>query len=219
MNAIKAKWLFKLMMFVYAAGISAATMGQSSGKIEEGFDYRVLPIAQPVASKGKVEVIEFFWYGCPHCYDFEPEISAWVKRQGKDVTFRRVPVAFRDDLLPHTQLFYALEAMGKADALNEKVMFAIHKQNKKLLTESEIADWVASQGIDRNTFLATYRSFAVVSKAKASNTIAEAYRIDGVPTVVIQGKYMTSPSIATSKAKAIAVMDYLVEKVHKDKYK
>jgi thiol:disulfide interchange protein DsbA len=188
-------------------------------KIEEGFDYRVLPIPQPVESKGKVEVIEFFWYGCPHCYDFEPELSSWVKRQPKDVVFRRVPVAFRDDFLPHSQLFYALDSMGKGDALNEKVMYAMHKENKRLLTEPEIADWVATQGIDRNTFLATYRSFAVVSKARAAKQLAEAYRIDGVPTIVMQGKYVTSPSIAGSKAKAITVMDYLEEKIRKDKYK
>ena len=188
-------------------------------KIEEGFDYRILPIPQPVETKGKVEVIEFFWYGCPHCYDFEPELSAWVKRQPKDVVFRRVPVAFRDDFMPHSQLFYALDSMGKGDALNEKVMYAMHKENKRLLTEPEIADWVASQGIDRNTFLATYRSFAVVSKARAAKQLAEAYRIDGVPTIVMQGKYVTSPSIAGSKAKAITVMDYLEEKIRKDKYK
>jgi len=193
--------------------------GAQGQKVEEGFDYRILPIAQPVEAKGKVEVIEFFWYGCPHCYDFEPELSAWVKRQTRDVVFRRVPVAFRDDFLPHSQMYYALESMGKADALNEKVMYAMHKENKRLLTEGEIADWVASQGIDRNTFLATYRSFAVVSKARAAKQQTEAYRIDGVPTVVMQGKYVTSPSIAGSKAKAIAVMDYLEEKIRKDKYK
>lgn len=193
-----------------------AAQGQ---KIEEGFDYRILPIAQPVETKGKVEVIEFFWYGCPHCYDFEPELSSWVKRQPKDVVFKRVPVAFRDDFMPHSQLFYALEAMGKGDALNEKVMYAMHKENKRLLTEPEIADWVASQGIDRNTFLATYRSFAVISKARAAKQMAESYRIDGVPTIVMQGKYVTSPSIAGTKAKAILVMDYLEEKIRKNKYK
>jgi thiol:disulfide interchange protein DsbA len=194
----------------------ASAQGQ---KIEEGFDYRILPIAQPVEAKGKVGVIEFFWYGCPHCYDFEPELSSWVKRQPKDVVFKRVPVAFRDDFLPHSQMYYALESMGKADALNEKVMYAMHKENKRLLTETEIADWVASQGVDRNTFLATYRSFAVVSKARAAKQLTESYRIDGVPTIVMQGKYVTSPSIAGSKAKAIAVMDYLEEKIRKDKYK
>ena len=211
---------FNTRLFTFFALLClSGLVGAQSAKIEEGFDYRILPIAQPVETKGKVEVIEFFWYGCPHCYDFEPELSAWVKRQPKDVTFRRVPVAFRDDFMPHSQLFYALEAMGKGDALNEKVMYAMHKENKRLLTESEIADWAASQGLDRNTFLATYRSFAVVSKARVAKQLTEAYRIDGVPTIVMQGRYVTSPSIAGTKAKAIAVMDYLEEKIRKDKYK
>ena len=210
-----SKRIFTVLTLLSLSGLASA-QGQ---KIEEGFDYRILPIAQPLETKGKVEVIEFFWYGCPHCYDFESELSSWVKRQPKDVVFRRVPVAFRDDFMPHSQLFYALEAMGKGDALNEKVMYAMHKENKRLLTENEIADWVASQGIDRNTFLATYRSFAVVSKARAANQLTVSYRIDGVPTIVMQGKYVTSPSIAGSKAKAIVVMDYLEEKIRKDKYK
>jgi thiol:disulfide interchange protein DsbA len=210
-----SKRFFLALIILCLSGLVSA----QSPKIEEGFDYRIMPIAQPLETKGKVEVIEFFWYGCPHCYDFEPELSAWVKRQPKDVSFRRVPVAFRDDFLPHSQLFYALEAMGKGDALNEKVMYAMHKENKRLLTEPEIADWVASQGIDRNTFLASYRSFAVVSKARAAKQLAETYRIDGVPTIVMQGKYVTSPSIAGTKAKAIAVMDYLEEKIRKEKYK
>jgi thiol:disulfide interchange protein DsbA len=200
--------------------VSFATIsGAQSPKIEEGFDYRILPVNQSVESKGKVEVIEFFWYGCPHCYDFEPELSAWVKRQPKDVIFRRVPVAFRDDFMPHSQLFYALESMGKGDAMNEKVMYAMHKENKRLMTENEIADWVVSQGIDRNTFLATYRSFAVISKARVARQLTDAYRIDGVPTIVMQGRYMTSPSIAGTKAKAISVMDYLEQKIRKDKFK
>lgn len=193
--------------------------GAQSPKIEEGFDYRILPVAQSVESKGKVEVIEFFWYGCPHCYDFEPELSAWVKRQPKDVIFRRVPVAFRDDFMPHSQLFYALETLGKGDAMNEKVMYAMHKENKRLMTENEIADWAVYQGIDRNTFLATYRSFAVISKARTARQLTDAYRIDGVPTIVMQGRYVTSPSIAGTKAKAISVMDYLEQKIRKDKFK
>lgn len=213
-----------MRIFLSAAilGLSFLFSGQvtaQSTKIEEGFDYRILPNPQPVETKGKVEVIEFFWYGCPHCYDFEPELNAWIKRQPKDVTFRKVPVAFRDDFMPHSQLFYALEAMGKGEAMNDKVMYAMHKENKRLMTENEIADWVASQGIDRNTFLATYRSFAVVSKARAARQMADAYRIDGVPTIVMQGRYVTSPSIAGTKAKAILVMDFLEKKIRQDKYK
>lgn len=203
-------------------GLSVLFSGQAaaqSTKIEEGFDYRILPNPQPVEAKGKVEVIEFFWYGCPHCYDFEPELNAWLKRQPKDVTFRKVPVAFRDDFMPHSQLFYALEAMGKGEAMNDKVMYAMHKENKRLMTENEIADWVASQGIDRNAFLASYRSFAVISKARAARQLADTYRIDGVPTIVMQGRYVTSPYIAGTKAKAILTMDFLEKKIRQDKYR
>jgi protein dithiol oxidoreductase (disulfide-forming) len=220
MNTLSKSKRILLSAAVLSLAISFSGLsGAQSPKIEEGFDYRILPTPQPLESKGKVEVIEFFWYGCPHCYDFEPELNAWLKRQPKDVIFRKVPVAFRDDFMPHSQLFYALEAMGKGDALNDKVMYAMHKENKRLMTENEIADWAASQGIDRSAFLATYRSFAVVSKARAARQMADAYRIDGVPTIVMQGRYVTSPSIAGTKAKAISVMEHLEQKIRKDKFK
>jgi len=209
--------LFSIFLLVFSA--NQLVLAQTPIKVEEGFDYRVLPITQPIDAKGKVEVIEFFWYGCPHCYEFEPELKGWIKRQNKDVVFKKVPIAFREELMPHSQLFYALESMGKGDALNDKIMFAMHRENKRLLNENEIADWVAAQGVDRNAFLAAYRSFAVLSKARAANQLGNSYRIDGVPTVAVQGKYITSPSIAGTRAKAVNVMDFLVSKVRKDGYK
>lgn len=209
--------LFSIFLLIFSA--NQLVLAQTPIKVEEGFDYRVLPITQPIDAKGKVEVIEFFWYGCPHCYEFEPELKGWIKRQNKDVVFKKVPIAFREELMPHSQLFYALETLGKGDTLNDKVMFAMHRENKRLLNENEIADWVAAQGVDRNAFLAAYRSFAVLSKARAANQLGNAYRIDGVPTVAVQGKYITSPSIAGSRAKAVNIMDFLVNKVRKDGYK
>ena len=209
--------LFSIFLLIFSA--NQLVLAQTPIKVEEGFDYRVLPITQPIDAKGKVEVIEFFWYGCPHCYEFEPELKGWIKRQNKDVVFKKVPIAFREELMPHSQLFYALEALGKGDTLNDKVMFAMHRENKRLLNENEIADWVAAQGVDRNAFLAAYRSFAVLSKARAANQLGNAYRIDGVPTVAVQGKYITSPSIAGSRAKAVNIMDFLMNKVRKDGYK
>ena len=209
--------LFSIFLLIFSA--NQLVLAQTPIKVEEGFDYRVLPITQPIDAKGKVEVIEFFWYGCPHCYEFEPELKGWIKRQNKDVVFKKVPIAFREELMPHSQLFYALEALGKGDTLNDKVMFAMHRENKRLLNENEIADWVAAQGVDRNAFLAAYRSFAVLSKARAANQLGNAYRIDGVPTLAVQGKYITSPSIAGSRAKAVNIMDFLVNKVRKDGYK
>lgn len=203
---------FSLFFLSLIGSVSAQTR-----PIEEGFDYRVLPIAQAIEAKGKIEVIEFFWYGCPHCHDFEPQLDAWVKRQAKDVSVKKVPVAFRDDLLPHSQLFYALESLGKSN-LHAKVMETMHVGKKKLLSESEIADWAVSQGIEREAFLKAFKSFTVTSKARAANQIAQAYRIDGVPTVAVQGKYITSPSItAGSKARAIEAMDHLVNKARKEK--
>ena len=207
--------LFSIFLLIFSA--NQLVLAQTPIKVEEGFDYRVLPITQPIDAKGKVEVIEFFWYGCPHCYEFEPELKGWIKRQNKDVVFKKVPIAFREELMPHSQLFYALEALGKGDTLNDKVMFAMHRENKRLLNENEIADWVAAQGVDRNAFLAAYRSFAVLSKARAANQLGNAYRIDGVPTVAVQGKYITSPSIAGSRAKAVNIMDFLVNKARKEK--
>ncbi|MFM8761331.1 MAG: thiol:disulfide interchange protein DsbA/DsbL, partial [Polynucleobacter victoriensis] len=210
---ILAKKVLISFLLICSAGLVLA----QGRPIEEGFDYRTLPVAQVVEQKGKVEVLEFFWYGCPHCHDFEPELSAWIKRQSKDVVVRKVPVAFRDDLLIHSQLFYALESLGRSD-LHAKVMDAMHVSKKKLLSEAEITDWVGSQGVDVQAFLKAFKSFTVTSKARSGNQIAQAYRIDGVPTVAIQVKYIKSPSIAGgSKARAIQVMYYLVEKARKEK--
>jgi thiol:disulfide interchange protein DsbA len=210
--AVIKKISFSLFFLSLIGAVSAQTR-----PIEEGFDYRVLPIAQAIEAKGKIEVLEFFWYGCPHCHDFEPQLDTWVKRQAKDVSVKKVPVAFRDDLLPHSQLFYALESLGKSN-LHAKVMETMHVGKRKLLTEPEIADWAVSQGIERETFLKAFKSFTVTSKARAANQIAQAYRIDGVPTVAVHGKYITSPSItAGSKARAIEAMDHLVNKARKEK--
>lgn len=215
-NILTFSKLPKIILGAIFLFITTWSMAQNR-PIEDGFDFRTLPVAQPLETKGKIEVIEFFWYACPHCYDFEPELSAWVKRQGHDVVVRKIPVAFREDLLPHSQLFYALEALGRSD-LHRKVMDAIHVGKKAMLSEAEISDWVVTQGVDRQKFLAAFRSFTVISKARGSIQTAQNYRIDGVPTVAIQGKYITSPSIAGgSKARAIDVMDYLVNKVRKEK--
>lgn len=196
----------------------ANTAPAQQSSFKDGVEYRTLPALQAIEAKGKIEVLEFFWYGCPHCHDFDPELQAWVKRQGKDVSFKRVPIAFRDDFLPHSQMFYAFEELGKGDAYTDKVMNAIHGQRKQLLKESEIADWIATQqGVDAKAFMTAFKSFGVITKAKAANQKGSAFRIDGVPTVAIQGKYLTSPSIAGSRARALETMDHLVAKVRKEK--
>jgi len=197
-----------------AGGLLLTTPVQAAPTADK--EYQVLKAPQPVPA-GKIEVTEFFWYGCPHCFDFEPDLEAWVKKQGKDVVFKRVPVAFRDDLLPHTKIFYTLEALGKLDAMHAKVFNAIHVERKRLLDANEIADFMAKNGIDRKAWLDAYNSFSVTTNSQRANKIADAYKVDGVPTLVVQGKYVTSPSIAGDKTTAIQTMDYLVTAVREKK--
>jgi thiol:disulfide interchange protein DsbA len=190
---------------------------QTNSAFMDGLDYKLLSSPQPTESKGKIEVTEFFWYACPHCYDLEPEIQAWVKRQKNDVVFKRVPIAFRDDFLPHSQIFYALEALGKEAEYSPKVMKAIHVDRKQLLKEDEIFNWATSVGLDTAAFTTAYKSFSVQTKAKTANATSSAYRVNGVPTIFVQGKYETSPSIAGTKARAIDTLDYLVGKARTEK--
>ncbi len=201
-------------MFAAVSGLLMTAPAQAAPA--EGKEYQALKAPQPVPA-GKIEVIEFFWYGCPHCYDFEPDLEAWIKKQGKDVVFKRVPVAFREDLLPHTKIFYALESLGKLDAMNGKVFAALHVERKRMLDTNEIADFMAKNGIDRKAWLDAYNSFSVTTNSQRANKIADAYKIDGVPTLVVQGKYVTSPSIAGTKASAVQTLDFLVTSVRDKK--
>ena len=142
---------------------------------------------QPVsAPAGKVEVIEFFWYGCPHCYEFEPTIEAWVKKQGNNIDFKRVPVAFRDDFVPHSKLFYAVSALGISEKVTPAIFNAIHKQKNYLLTPQAQADFLATQGVDKKQFTDAYNSFSVQGEVNQSAKLLKDYAIDGVPTVVVQ---------------------------------
>ncbi|WP_186208167.1 thiol:disulfide interchange protein DsbA/DsbL [Burkholderia gladioli] len=197
-----------------AAGIVAQS---ASAAPVAGKDYEVMKSPQPIsAPAGKVEVIEFFWYGCPHCYEFEPTLEAWVKKQGDNIVFKRVPVTFRDDFLPHSAMYYTLNALGVAEKDTPAVFNAIHKQKNYLLTPQAQADFLATQGIDKQKYLATYNSFTVQGQVKQSGELAKTYDIQGVPTIVIQGKYKSGPSYTGSEAGTPPVLDWIVQQV-KDK--
>jgi protein dithiol oxidoreductase (disulfide-forming) len=200
-----------------AAANKATAKPPVNNEILEGFDYKILSSPQPTESKGKIEVTEFFWYACPHCYDLEPELQAWVKKQSKDVVFKRVPIAFREDFLPHSQIFYALEELGKEVEFTPKVFKAIHVDRKQMLKDDEIFSWAASVGLDVTAFTKAYKSFTVITKAKTANATGSAYRVNGVPTLFVQGKYETSPSIAGTKSRALETLDFLVSKARTEK--
>ncbi len=185
---------------------------------EAGVDYLVLDKRVLVeAPAGKIEVVEFFWYNCPHCHAFEPAFDAWSKKVPKDVAVRRVPIAFRDDFAPQQRLYYALEAMGLVDKLHAKVFAAIHVEKKELNKGDAIADWVAKQGIDKTKFLEQYNSFSVATKASRANQLQNAYKIDGVPALGVAGRYWTDGSMAKSLERALQVVDHLVAGIRNGK--
>ena len=172
-----------------------------------------LPVSVPA---GKVEVVEFFWYGCPHCNAFEPALEAWVKKLPADVVFRRAPVAFRDEPFgTHQRIYYALEALGQVEAMHRKVFYAIHNDRAKLDKPAEIAAFMAKNGVDSAKFLDAFNSFGVQTKARQAKLLAEAYKIDGVPALGVHGRFYTSGSLAGSQERALAVADFLIGRSRK----
>lgn len=219
--------LMKQMLAAVSLAVLAATAHASPQAPVNGTDYKTLEKAQPTESAGKVEVTEFFWYSCPHCFALEPSLAEWVKKQGNAISFKRVPVAFRPSFVPQQKLYYALEAMGRLNDLHPKVFHAIHSERKSLDTDAAIADYIAAQGVDKAKFLEVYNSFGVQTKAKRAAALQEAYKIDGVPTLAIDGRYMTSPSIVGAAMggrqpenalhdAALQVASFLVDKAAKE---
>ena len=198
------------------AGLSLAVTGlaQAQGAPKEGTHYVKLstpaPVTLPSPDK-KIEVVEFFWYGCPHCYAFEPVLEPWVKKLPADVSFRQVPVAFMAQYQIHQKLFYALEEMGQLPAMHRKVFNAIHQQNKRLSSESEVIAFATASGIDGAKLGESMKSFGVSSKVNRAKQLAEAYKIDGVPALGINGRFYTSASLAGSHERAVAVADFLIQ--------
>lgn len=180
-------------------------------KPEDGVEYVTLDKRVAVdAPPGKVEVIDFFWYSCPHCNAFEPRLVAWLRRLPPDVSFKRVPVAFRDDFVPQQRLFYTLEAMGKVDELHGKVFNAIHEERQMLNREDGILEWAAKQGLDKGKFKDVYNSFAVSSKSRRATQLQDAYKVQGVPALGVAGRYYTDGTIAGNTDRALQVADYLI---------
>jgi thiol:disulfide interchange protein DsbA len=151
----------------------------------------------PVSSNGKIEVIEFFWYGCPHCNTFEPTLDAWQKTLGADVAFRRVPVAFgREPFVAHQRIYYALENLGLVDTLHRRIFYAIHNDRMRLTTPEEIGAFMTKNGVDPAKFLEAYDSFSVQTKAAQARQLSQAYKIDAVPALGIHGRFYTTGTMA-----------------------
>jgi thiol:disulfide interchange protein DsbA len=215
-----------LLGFVSAAAASPA-------KPTAGVEYLVLPQAQPAepgsaATRGAIEVIEFFAYYCPYCNAFEPVLANWVKKQGAGIVFKRVHVYRDPGVQPQQRLYYTLEALGLVDQYHDKVFAAMHQQRLPLNTDEAVFDWAARAGIDRARFVDTYRSYGVQARLYQANAKIDAYGINQWPVIAIGGRYLTSPyhahlgsdkdaTEAQREQEALQVMDYLVAKAKAEK--
>lgn len=188
-------------------------------KPTEGVEYLSLTPPQSTDAPGKIEVIEFFWYRCPHCYSLEPVIEDWLKKLPRDVQFRRVPAIFNDEWALDARIFYTLEATGDLARVHKGLFNAIHQQGgvrqKGDAYMKWVADWLAKQGVDMANYNSALRSFTVENRLKRSAQMTQAYKIDGVPAIGVQGRWIVSATANSERVGMMNVTDYLVGEARK----
>lgn len=202
--------LLRTLLLMLVAGIFVALPVLAAEPVE-GKQYTRLQTPQPTEKNGKVEVVEFFWYGCPHCADFEPLLQAWVKKLPADVSFKKVPAVFNDKWAQGARIYYTLEAMNLLDKLHVAVFDAMVKQRINLGDEKILLDWMAKQGVDTRKFADMYKSFSVEGKVRQAVEMTQEYGFGGVPVVIVGGKYMPSPDLG-SFPDMLRVVDGLIAK-------
>jgi thiol:disulfide interchange protein DsbA len=204
---------FSALLGAAACGLAGPVAAQ--GGPVEGTHYVRLAQPLPAPTGGKIEVVEFFSYACPHCSAFEPTLEGWIKKLPPDVAFRRAPVPFLQNAENYQKLYFALEAMGQVEAMQRKVFFAIHVERNRLATPNDMAAYLGKSGLDTAKFLDVFNSFSVQTKARQASQLSEAYKIDGVPALGVQGRFYTSVSLAGGPDRALAVTEFLVQRARK----
>ena len=178
-----------IMGFVFASAVVAKPVLDK--------EYKLIDPAQPQPATVKgVEVLEFFNYACPHCYDFEPHLKTWLKNRPKNVEFRYVPAVFNERMIPLAKIYYTLEEMALLDSLHEKVYGAIHQKQLNLTDREVMLKWMGEQGVDTKKFEAVFDSFSVNNKVQRATLMTRNYHIPGTPYLIIGGRYMTGPSMS-----------------------
>jgi thiol:disulfide interchange protein DsbA len=210
----------RLLLLAFALTAAAPTLVSAQARApQEGKDFTVLKTPVPVETGGKIEVLEFFQYSCPHCASFDPYLTAWRKKLPTDVEYKRIPIAWDNSTMPHVRIYYTLEALGKLDDMHQKVFAAIQKNRQPMINPEQIADFMAANGIDRKQWLDTYNSFSVAARANRAGQIWRAYKIDGTPMMAVDGRFMTAPSMVGTREGSLVVLDYLVQRSRTERTK
>ena len=166
---------------------------------------------QPTQTEDKIEVVEVFWYGCPHCYEFEPYLEKWLENKPADVEFRRMPGVFRDSWIPHAHAFYTAEKLGVLDIIHKPLLDAIHKNKQNLFNEESLKEFFVKYGVDGDAFTEIFHSNEVETRVKQAFVMGQRYGLTGVPAIIINGKYRTGGDLAGSLPEVLPVIDSLVE--------
>ena len=193
-----------------ALALAALGGARLAGAQQPGVNYTVLKPEQPVNAPGKIEVIEFFWYGCIHCFTLEAELEQWQRKLAPDVKFRRVPAIFNARWGHDAGIFYALEAMGVGEKLHRPLFDAIHVDRLRTDDAKALGAFMQKQGVDVKRFEEVLKSFGVQSKVRQAQQLTVAYRIDGTPAMAVHGRYTVSPEQGGSQRGILAVVDHLV---------
>lgn len=203
-------------VFLIVLGLNFINLPGAQAEIVEGKDFVVLAKPIPTENTGKIEVLEFFWYGCPHCYNLHPHLATWLTNIPSDVNFRYVPAILRANWVPAAKIFHTIEAMGVTGTLHDKVYDAIHRDKIDLNSDSVLFDWIEKQGIDRKKFENTYQSFTVQNQVSKSTQMTRQYELTGVPALIINGKYITSGRMGSTPHDTINTLNGLIEKARKE---
>ncbi|HQU14628.1 MAG: hypothetical protein B7Z66_04695 [Chromatiales bacterium 21-64-14] len=210
-NKLRFRWVLWAAL-VLVPGFAQA--GPAKPQFDAGIDYKVIdpPVAIPGAAKGKVTVVEFFWYGCPHCYHFEPYLDAWLEHKPADVQFIRIPAPLNPTWTIHARAYYAAQELGVLNRIHRPLFDAVQKEGPQLASEDALTAFFAQHGVKAADFRAAYESFTVDAEVRRARALAQSMGISGVPTLVVDGKFKTDASLAGGNEKILQVVDYLVRR-------
>ncbi len=207
MLKLSLRWLLPLLLIPALA---------QAAEFQEGRNYTRIVPAQPTESKGKIEVVELFWYGCPHCHRFQPYLERWAKQLPADVEYRRMPATLAEHWIIHARAFYTAEALGVLDKIHKPLFDAIHAQKRRLDTEERLMEFFAEQGVSNDDFKKTFNSFSVETKVRRAKEMSRRYMTEATPSVVINGKYiLNSGQVEGNFNTMIKAMDFLIDKERK----
>jgi len=210
----------EMRKFLILFGVFIALFGGfavAAETFDEGIDYELIEPAQPTDDPDRIEVVEIFWYGCPHCYHFEPTLETWVKSIPQDVDFYRLPAVFNDQWEVHARAYFTADILDVLEHSHGALFHALHGEKKTINTVAKLAAFYAQYGVEESLFKKTYHSFVVNTKVARTKEMVQRYGVTGVPAMVVEGKYLITGSMAKSYGNMLKIIDYLVEKERKAK--